>query len=47
VATARGSPDASGSSDLERRIRALEERLNAAATVLGKQPPSRDDDADG
>jgi len=47
VATAPGSPEASGSSDLERRIRALEERLSAAATVLGKQPPSRDDDADG
>lgn len=47
VVATPGSPEAYDSSDLERRVRALEERLSAAATVLGKQHGTRDDDADG
>lgn len=39
------SPDADDPSALERRLRALEERLSAAAAVLGKEVPRRDDDA--
>ena len=39
------SPDADDPSALERRLRALEERLNAAAAILGKEIPHRDDDA--
>ena len=39
------SPQASESADLERRIRALEDRLSAAATVLGTQPRTHNDDA--
>jgi hypothetical protein len=44
VAAAPGSAEAHDSSDLERRVRALEERLSAAATAL-RELHSRDDDA--
>ena len=39
------SPLANDSSALERRVRALEERLSAAATVLGEESPMDRDDA--
>ena len=45
AAGAPRSPQASESADLERRIRALEDRLSAAAAVLATQPRSHNDDA--
>lgn len=44
VAATPGSAEAHHSSDLERRVRALEERLSAAATAL-RELHGRDDDA--
>lgn len=44
VAATPGSAEAHDSSDLERRVRALEERLSAAATAL-RELHGRDDDA--
>jgi len=44
VAAAPGSPEAYEASDLERRVRALEERLSAAAAAL-RELHNRDDDA--
>ncbi len=46
VVASAGSPNATDSSDLERRVRALEERLSAAATAL-RELHTRDDDAAG
>jgi hypothetical protein len=43
VGAALGALEADDASDLERRVRALEERLSAAATVLGKELHARDD----
>jgi len=44
VAAGPGSPEAYEASDLERRVRALEERLSAAAAAL-RELHNRDDDA--
>jgi len=45
VGAAPRFPQSDDPSALEGRVRALEERLSAVATVLGKEVPRRDDDA--
>lgn len=45
LGAASGAPAAYDPSDLEHRVRALEKRLSAAATVLGTDSHTSDDDA--